>query len=257
MIKTYFSLGGIAALGGMVWMGAGGCSSDETVTPTGGDGGNGTSSGNTKEGGTQNENDSGSSGNVDSGGSSSGAPKTPITYGQCAAFTKCGGAVIGSWKVTGGCLSEDQFADAKAKCPGLKESNVVIKGDGTLNIDATIVKRDTAVNVTAKVEIPKSCVSLAPDCATVATGLQLGVGGPLKFDKATCAEKGASCECDVESTFAEKTEDAYTISSDGVLTTTGTQTRTYDYCVTANKNVYKETTNDPKTLKLIVEITKQ
>lgn len=256
-VKTYFSVAGIATLGGLVWFGAGGCSSDDAATPTRGDAGNGSSSGNTNEGGTQPETDSGSSGQVDSGGASSGNPTTPIKYGQCGTFTKCGGEVVGTWKVTGGCLSEDQFADAKAKCPGLVESNVDIKGDGTIVIDAVNVKRDTIVKVTADVLIPKSCASIAPDCATVATGLQIGFGG-LKFDRATCAEKGTNCACAVESSVKEATLDTYNTDSD-VLTTDGPPQRTYEYCVSGDKTktTYKETTDDTKTLKLIVEVTKQ
>src|SRR5262245_26380797 len=33
-----------------------------------------------------------------------------ITYGTCPAFTKCGGDVVGTWNLTGGCLSADTFA---------------------------------------------------------------------------------------------------------------------------------------------------
>jgi len=254
MNKAYFSLAGIAALGGMVWMG-GGCSSDEVTPSTGDAGGGGTSSGNNGDsGGPAADNDSGSSGNVDSGSSSGNTPTTPIKYGQCTAFQKCGGDVLGSWKVTGGCLSEDQFAAAKAKCAGLVESNVDIKGDGTVVIDAAKVQRKTTVSVSAKVLIPKSCSPL-PDCSAIQAGLEFGFEG-LKFDKAACADKGANCECDVVSSRVEDTNDAYTVSSDGVLTTQN-PTRTYDYCVTANKNVYKETTTSPKPLDLIVELTKQ
>ena len=34
----------------------------------------------------------------------------PLTYGTCAAFTPCGGDEKGSWKVSGGCLSDSFLA---------------------------------------------------------------------------------------------------------------------------------------------------
>ena len=43
------------------------------------------------------------------------SPGIDITYGTCTNFTKCGGDLVGSWNVTGGCLSEYSFAEAKAK----------------------------------------------------------------------------------------------------------------------------------------------
>src|SRR5436190_1748658 len=43
----------------------------------------------------------------------------PIAYGaaKCPAFTKCGGDEKGVWNVTGGCVTEEAFAQAKSQCP--------------------------------------------------------------------------------------------------------------------------------------------
>lgn len=243
-MRAYSALGVAITVAGVVWLG---CSSDEPSAAT-----SATDAGADSGGST----DAGSSPTADSGGNTTDSgvkPTTTITYGQCAAFTKCGGDVVGSWKVTGGCLSQDQFADAKAQCQGLQESNVVIKADGTVTVTATRVMRNTVVNVTGKVLVPKSCAPL-PSCAVIAGALQVGFNN-LKFDTATCTESGDSCDCAVERTLTENTDDAYT-TDNGTLTTEN-PTRTFDYCVTADKNVFQETTAGASSFQMFIEITKQ
>ena len=189
----------------------------------------------------------------------SGPPATvDITYGTCPAFTKCGGDIVGSWKVTGGCVSSDAFAEAKAQCDGLQESDVVIKASGTVVATATKIQRTTTLTLSAKVAVPKACAQGISNCALIGAGLQSGaVPGVPKFDTATCTDAGTSCNCTVATTFEEKSDDSYT-TADDVVTTTN-PTRTFDYCVAGNKTTYKETTAPAQgtfALPVIVEIAK-
>lgn len=254
MLSKSFSVAAVVGLtGSVVWIG---CSSDDPAATN-----------TTTDAGPETEKDSGS-GEVDSGGGQgekdSGAKEdsgsfegVDITYGKCPAFTKCGGDVTGSWKVSGGCVADDAFAEAKTKCPGLQESNVVIKANGTVVATATKITRKTNVQVSAKVTVPKSC-SPVPDCGLIGAGLQTGaLPGAPKFDKATCTDSGANCDCDVVGTVTEEADDDYT-TADGVLTTAD-PARTFDYCVDGNKTTYKETTAPAQgtfSLPIIVEITK-
>lgn len=258
MLKVY-SLAGVVSLGGAIagvaWLGA--CSSDVTTgtapdASTTNEGGSTSSS----SGGDSDSGDGKDSGNSSSSGDS-GSKSTaniPIKYGTCDQFTPCGGDVKGTWKVTGGCLSDDTFAAAKEKCPGLQESDVDIKAGGEVVVTDTNVKRTTIVTITAKIAIPEVCAAQAGgNCAFVGVGLTTEVIPGAKFDKASCkANASKGCDCDVERTIEEETDDAYTVAGN-TLTTTD-PTRTFDYCVDGNKNTYQETTAE--SLPVIVELTK-
>ncbi|MBX3263984.1 MAG: hypothetical protein KF782_30200 [Labilithrix sp.] len=251
MLKKSFSLAVVVALSGsLVWVG---CSSDDSsATEPGADAGNT----DTTDAGAQ---DSGGGDPVDTGApeDETPPPTVDVTYGTCPAFAKCGGDIAGSWKVSGGCVSSDAFAEAKAQCPAFQESDVVIKASGTVVATATNVKRKTSVSLTAKLAIPKSC-TVVTDCGLIATGLKTGaVPGAPKFETANCTDAGAICNCDVAGTLDETTDDAYT-SADGVVTTTD-PTRTFEYCVDGDKTTYTETTAPSAnsfSLPIFVEITK-
>jgi len=259
--QTCFSLASVVALGGLVWSAGAnaGCSSSDSPATGDTDAGNTSSSSGGTDSGSSGGNDSGtSSGGNDSGSKADTGTKTgvAITYGKCPAFTKCGGDVVGSWKVSGGCLSEDTFAPFKEQCPGLQESNVVILANGTINVSATNVKRDTETNVTAHLVVPQSCSPIAdPNCTLIPTGLTSGALGQ-KFDKADCKVNAKNCDCDVELSIVENTDDTYTSTPDGTLTVNGTKgDQTFDFCVNpANKLTFQETTKDA--LPFIVESTK-
>ena len=255
MLTKSFSLAAVIALAGSVsWMG---CSDDPAA-----------STGTTPDAGTNSQSDSGSRGSDSGTGADDDAGSkedsgdftgVDISYGKCPDFTKCGGDIVGSWTVSGGCVPDDAFAGAKAQCEGLQESDVVIKANGTVVATATTIERKVNVHVSAKVTVPKSCSPL-PDCSLIAAGLQTGaLPGAPKFEKATCADSGANCDCDVAGTVAEETTDDYT-AADGVVTTTDASgDRTYEYCVQGNKTTYKETTAPVEgefTLPIIVELTK-
>ena len=167
-------------------------------------------------------------------------PFVAITYGNCAAFTPCGGDPIGSFSMTGGCVGNGAFAAAKAQCAGIVESDVVIQARGTVVTNATTIVRNTEVKLAAKLAIPASCVTQAGgSCATIEAGITF-VG---KLDSASCATDGAGgCNCTVGDTTAETTTDTYTKTATSITTGTGTTERTFDYCVTGNELKYLETT---------------
>ncbi len=258
MVRKYFSLAGVAALGGLVWMG---CSSDDDkVGP-----GNGADAGSDSGDGANED-----AGDPDSSKPDSSAPKpgVDIAYGKCPAFEKCGGELLGDWKVTGGCLSEDTFAKAKEAC-GIEERDVVIKAEGTVKVTAENVERKTTIYLDGKVKIPKACATglpITPSCDLFEAFLKgatppVGNVPPIpKFDEATCTDLGDACDCAASTALREDSSDEYT-TEDGVLTTAGAKPMTYEYCVKENKTTYRDTTptagGKPPTLQFVIEITKQ
>jgi hypothetical protein len=245
MLRRSFSLASVVGLGGLVVFA--GCSDDPSPAAGRDAGPSSTDSGADPQ-------DSGST-TPDSGQ----APGATITYGTCPAFTKCGGDLLGSWKVSGGCLSEDTFAAAKTQCPGLKETDVVITASGTVDVTATNVNRDVSISLTGKVAVPKTCLEGAP-CAALGLGLTnpLLAPGGLAFKTATCTDGTDVCNCDVATTRDDKSDVGYTTTPDGTLTIPASgaaKEQTYDYCVAGSKLTYTETTAT-QTLKLFVEISK-
>jgi hypothetical protein len=244
MLRRTFSLASVVGLGGLVVFA--GCSDDPSPATGGRDAGPSTDSGADPQ-------DSGAT-PVDS------APQGfPIKYGSCPTFTKCGGDLVGAWNVSGGCLSEETFTEAKAACVGLKESDVVITASGTVGITATNVKRAIEVILNGKVEIPKSCLKGTP-CAALEFGLTqeaLAPGG-LAFDSATCTDAPTACNCTVRKRQPYNSDAVYTTTPDGTLTIPASgaaKQETYEYCVAGGKTTYTETTAD-EPLKLFVEISK-
>ncbi|HVH40829.1 MAG TPA: hypothetical protein VM925_00755 [Labilithrix sp.] len=185
-------------------------------------------------------------------------PPVTVTYGTCPAFTACGGDVIGTWAVSGGCVSADTFAAAKQPpCEGVQESDVVIKAAGTMVATATTIHRKSKVDMSAKLFIPQACAAQAGgNCALVEYGLtnEIEPGTPPLFDKASCTSAGGgACNCTVSRATAEDETSDYTVAGN-TLTSTN-PTRTFDYCVDGTKNTYKETTDG--SLPIIVELTKK
>jgi hypothetical protein len=182
------------------------------------------------------------------------APEVELTFGTCAAFTACGGDEVGSWKVSGGCLSDSFLAPAQDACAGFTTSNETIKAKGIVTADGTNIVRRTQVTLTAKAFIPLSC---APggfnNCNAIAAGAQFQYG----FDKATCVanDAGDGCNCDIQETLAENATDTYTKSGNTLTTGNGD---TFDYCVASGKLTYTQTNsqgNQPP-YPLFIELTK-
>lgn len=165
------------------------------------------------------------------------APEVTLTFGTCTSFAPCGGDETGSWKVSGGCLSDSFLAPAADACAGFTTSNEVIKAKGIVTADGANIVRRTQVKLTAKAFIPLSC---APngfnDCNAIAAGAQFQYG----FDKATCVpnDAGDGCNCDIEETVAENATDTYTKSGNTLTTGAGD---TFDYCVAGGKLTYTQT----------------
>ncbi len=238
MLKKCFSLASAVSLGGiLVWSAATtGCSSDDPVVAP--DASNGTGDGGTVTGEGGSSSGSPDSGKIDP----STVPGVSITFGKCAAFTKCAGALEGTYKITGGCLPDTTFDSYKASCAGLTTTDVVIKADGTVTATPTTINRKTSIFVGASFVLPKdNCGALAiigNDCSKLPPLLQSGVAGP-KLDSATCVDAGPTCNCTIATTTTEPgADDPYTTDATGTLT-------------------YQETTENNPTFGLFIEITKQ
>lgn len=182
------------------------------------------------------------------------APEVSLTFGTCPAFTPCGGDEKGSWKISGGCLSDSFLAGVEDACAGFTTTNEAIKAKGIVTADGANITRRTEVTLTAKAFIPFSCAPQGfQTCSAIAAGAQFQYG----FSKATCTPTANNdgCNCDVEKTQSENSTGTYTTSGNTI--TTGSND-TFDYCVAGNKLTYTQTngTGNQKPLPLYIELTK-
>lgn len=224
-----------------------GCSSDSgsTAEPTddSGTGEGGGAEASTSEGGAK---DGGADVTADSSkvDSSNGGAFVPITYGaaSCPALVPCGGDEKGLWNITGGCVTEAIFDQAKGICPTLVEKDVKFEARGSVNADGANIERKVEIKFSASFDVPVECKSANPigtTCKAAESALKLG---GLKTATCTDAAAGGGCVCDVTNELSESTQDTYTTA--GNTLTSANPTRTFDYCVDGAKITYKETTAD-------------
>lgn len=241
-MKSKLVLGCVMVVVGAAWWT--GCSSDSTSPATTDDaGGGGTEAGgNTEAGGGTDAGKTDAPADTGTVDSAVTGPFVSIQYGGCAAFAPCGGDEKGLWKITGGCVSEAIFEQAKGACPTLVEKDVKFEGRGSVNADGTNIERKVELKFSATFEIPASCKTQNP-LGSTCTAAEQG----LKFagvKTATCkdAAAGGGCDCDVTNEFGETTKDTYTTA--GNTLTSANPARTFDYCVAGTSITYRETTKD-------------
>jgi len=220
------------------WVGCGGSSESGSGTN---DSGTGTETGGNTEGGN------------DSGGTDAAAdakldttvsgPFIDLTYGTCAPLVKCDSSVIGTWKISGGCVSDTAFDTLKtqAMCPTLTTSDVKFQARGVVAANAVSIANSLELKFEAKAFIPMSCQRGFP-CAQIGPALTAAGAGVKTAACTDSAGAAAGCDCAVTGeTKTTQAADTYKTSA-GVLTTGSG--RTYDYCATATELKYTETNNN-------------
>jgi hypothetical protein len=168
------------------------------------------------------------------------------SFGQAQA---CGGAVVGKWKYTAGCVADAAFDDLKTDCPGVQISGVAYNV-GTNNTVTFVAggsfTRVFTGSIVGKAAFGQACTKLG--CTALQAAVKLAVAVKYPGSTIQCTANTASgCDCDVDlkvSTFAAGT---YTTSS-GVLTAKVVSVdHPYYYCIQGTRLVYHGTpqnTND-------------
>jgi hypothetical protein len=263
MLKKSFTLASAISLtGAVVWISTAACGGDETPAAGSSSSGSAGDSGASSSGSSSSSSSSSGSSGKDSGlVDPSTVEGVTIPYGKCEAFTKCDGSVEGSWKVSGGCLSDDTFDGFRKFCADLKEHDVVIKASGTVEATADKITQKTSIFLSAKIDVPKSCAQAVPfsdgSCNSIPAVLTSGIAGGSSFDHAECEDAGDLCKCAGDVKVIEGgTPTDYKTDGTGVLTTQS-PTRNFEYCPAGDMITYRETTKDNKTFGMILQIKKQ
>jgi len=273
LTKSFTLASAVSLAGAVIWVTSTAACGGSEETPakattssssgSAGDGGDTVDSGGTSSsGGTTSSGGPSSSGLVDPGT----VDGVTIEFKACEPFTKCDGPLDGNYKVIGGCLADDTFAQYKKICSDLKEHDVVIKASGTIEATKTGENAGTIVNKTsvflsAQLDVPKACAQAFPGggddpCNTIPLILTSGFAGSA-FDHVVCQDAGELCKCAGDVKIEEDpAPDQYTTDGTGALTTQ-TPTRNFEYCPKGDVITYRETTKSNKTFGMFVQVKKQ
>ncbi|MHB8872102.1 MAG: hypothetical protein ACYC8T_00300 [Myxococcaceae bacterium] len=154
---------------------------------------------------------------------------------SCAAFTPCGGEVVGSWSYAEGCV-EDPFPVIKSLCPAATYESLTVNAKGTLSFGSGTATRNVTLSGNGVLKVPAACAGSS--CA--ALGATLTIAGIAS----TCSASGSAGDCQCTFSAKQVIDEAtpYTLSGNS-LTTNG---RVYEYCVQDGALLHHETGATPK-----------
>lgn len=159
-------------------------------------------------------------------------PLTVLVDGTaCPAFTPCGGDVVGTWDVGGGCFSTD--LSAIMMCPGARASGSGM-GRGRVTFDGTTAHRVAQSEVDILVTVPALCAGFVGGCAGIESRIQMSVA-----DSACTTQTDGSCLCQARQTTTIDDVDAYSIVGDEIVGTVSG--KHWAYCVAGDSLDYQDT----------------
>ena len=154
--------------------------------------------------------------------------------GQCGAFTPCGGAIVGNWRITGYC--SNITGSSSSSCTGMT-ANAQVQVNGTLSFTSTGTYSIAGTeNGTNNVTYPQACLtSVNMTCARLETALNTGMGGISGSCQSNangdcaCTENFANVPVGEQGTYSTSGSSLNMIKTDGTTSEGSTQ-----YCVQGN-----------------------
>jgi hypothetical protein len=148
---------------------------------------------------------------------------------HCDQVEPCGGDVVGTWMLTGGCENTAVIMmNLSTTCPGAVINSLSISATGTLafNSDMTYTGTGVTGTVHATETVPLSCTN-ATSCATVTAGASTAT--------VSCSG-GTTCTCVVTGTptggiLDGNTSGTYSIAGTTLTLQNATTSDSSDYCV--------------------------
>ncbi len=204
---------------------AAGCGDDGGPGPsgstTGSDAGGGGGGGDGGGGG-------GGGSDAGSGGGGGPAPEVTIAIAEsCDPVDPCGGAILGSWQYSSGCV-EASFDAIFERCPTATLSDEVARARGTVTVSDSEVVQEGTVRASATLHLPAEC---SYGMCDVIEGTLAGA-----VDRIDCVPSGSGCDCDIETTDTIYRSGGYTIDG-GILTTE--EGYRYAFCVDGSTMRYQ------------------
>jgi hypothetical protein len=145
----------------------------------------------------------------------------------------CGGAVLGTWDVAGGCF-DLSIPNELMRCPGASVTRTEGRARGRVIFGPSVANRAAQWEVEAELLIPALCANLAGGC--------MGIQGALRnvFPTTMCTSTGPAndCRCTVRQTGSIRDGDGYTTMNNQIVSATAG--RRWNYCVTGDRLRYRD-----------------
>lgn len=174
-------------------------------------------------------------------------PIDVLTMGTCDPLVPCGGDVVGTWDVQGGCI-EVPIAMDVMRCPGAMIVSATGRARGRVTFDGTNVDRLAQSQAEIEVFIPAFCARFVGGCAEVESMLRMRVADSV------CLEEGAGdCRCAARVTNTIDDNEAYTIAGNEIVG--ATSGKRWAYCVDAASGMRYEDVSPSNPEPGIIELT--
>ena len=158
--------------------------------------------------------------------------------GQCASFTPCGGALVGTWQINGVCITAPDAGASTSPCgSAVSRSNMQYQGSFTFRSDSTY-SIAISVSGTSQVTYSAECLtSFGMSCAAISSLLAAGADAGVSGSCSSTSSGGCSCSENI-SNVSSPEDGTYTTSGTSFSTTPSSSSAspaTADYCVQGNR----------------------
>src|SRR5450432_3079177 len=167
-----------------------------------------------------------------------GDTSTATGGGSCGQVQPCGGAIVGSWKVSSSCILDASFQmDASSICTTATIALKKVTGVGGITYGGDQTYQSTGtLSIDFTLSLPTTCFAAGKTCADLQTTYTKQMQTDPTLTSATCASSGSTCVCQLSTTQDATESGTYTTSGTIVSSTPAGGTVSNDsYCVKVNE----------------------
>ncbi len=179
-------------------------------------------------------------------------PWATLTVGEpgtCDPLVACGGDVVGSWDVSGGCF-EVALEERVSMCPGAMVSRREGRGRGRVVFGADgVAHRVAEAIVEVELFVPAICAAFV-SCPMIESMIRPGV------TEASCPmDAMGNCNCTARQRTLIDDTDFYTVEGNEIVSTTSG--KRWEYCIAGDELRYRDTSPTGTREPGIVELTRR
>lgn len=154
------------------------------------------------------------------------------TSTSCPPLVACGGSVLGTWDVSGGCI-DVPVPPQLMMCPGARVTRSVGRARGRVTFGPLIANRAAQWEVEVELFIPQLCAAFVGGCM----GIQTAVRNALP--DSVCATEGAGdCRCAARQSGDIRDADGYVTMNNQIVS--ATLNKRWNYCIEGNRLRYQD-----------------
>jgi hypothetical protein len=154
------------------------------------------------------------------------------TSTSCPPLVACGGAVLGTWDVSGGCI-DVPVPSQLMMCPGARVTRSVGRARGRVTFGPLIANRAAQWEVEVELFIPQVCAAFAGGCV----GIQSTVRNALP-DSVCVSEGAGDCRCAARQSGNIRDADGYTTMNNQIVS--ATLNKRWNYCIEGTRLRYQD-----------------